>query len=223
MVNLAEIPPVARLRNPRGEGARLREELIGAASEMIADSAHPSGVTLRGLAKTLGIAPQSIYRHFPDVEHLLMAVVDREFAEFNSKRDRAREDIAEPADALLAGCRAYCEFALGHPGSYRFMFSHRSPADGSKSAGGAAAFDALAAGIERCQAAGVAPVLDNPELLAAQVWASLHGLVLLRLNAPQFAWPATLQAMAEHAVSRIVGLDRLKPQRLADCEPGERR
>ncbi len=57
-----------RRRNPRGEGDRLREELITAASEMIADSGDVSQLTLRGVAKKIGIAAPSIYRHFPDAE-----------------------------------------------------------------------------------------------------------------------------------------------------------
>ena len=196
-----------RIRNPRGQGDRLREELIAAASEMIEESGDASTVTLRGVAKRVGISAPSIYRHFPDVEHLLIAVFDRAFAEFAAKRDERRARAPDARAALLAGCRAYCEFATGHPGPYRFMFSRESPADGSRSVVGAAAFDALVAGIRRCQETGLTQTSDDPSLLAAEVWAALHGLILLHLNAPNFPWPAPLERMVDLAVLRLVGLN----------------
>jgi len=143
-----------RRRNPRGEGSRLREELVSAASEMIADAGDASQLTLRGVAKRVGIAAPSIYRHFPDVDHLKMAVVERNFTSFGNVRDSARQHLTSPAEALLAGCRAYCQFALDHPGPYRFMFSHETPADGTQTLAGMAAFQGLASSIRRCQDAG---------------------------------------------------------------------
>jgi AcrR family transcriptional regulator len=160
---------------------------------------------LRGVAKKVGIAAPSIYRHFPDAEHLKMAVVAASFATFSQARDEASRHITDPAQALLARCRAYCQFALDHPGPYRFMFSHEVPPPGEgQPLTGSAAFAALAASIRRCQAAGIAHAPDDPEYLAAQVWAALHGLALLRLNAPHFPWPAPLGDMADRAVARLI-------------------
>jgi hypothetical protein len=68
-------------------------------------------------------------------------------------------------------------------------------------------FHALADSISRCQRAGLARADDDPDWLAAQVWAALHGLVLLRLNAPGFPWPGPLEQMADQAVARLIGLE----------------
>ena len=68
-------------------------------------------------------------------------------------------------------------------------------------------FQALADSISRCQQAGLAHADDDPHWLAAQVWAALHGLVLLRLNAPGFPWPGPLEQMADQAVARLIGLE----------------
>jgi AcrR family transcriptional regulator len=207
-----------RTRNQRGQGKLLRDELIAAAGEMLGESGDARAVTLRGVAKRVGVAAPSVYRHFPDIEHLLMAVVDRTFAEFASQRDSRRTDTSDPAALLLAGCRAYCEFGMSHPGPYRFMFSEASPADGRRSASGAAVFDVLATGIRRCRDAGVARTADDGALLAAEVWAALHGLVLLRLNAPNFPWPAPLGDLVDVAVTRLVGLELVDPD---DCVEAE--
>jgi AcrR family transcriptional regulator len=202
----------ARHRNRRGEGERLRDDIIAAASDTIAETGDDSQLTLRGVAKRVGIAAPSIYRHFPDVEHLKMAVVERSFAEFARARDAADQKAGDPAGALLARCRAYCRFALGNPGPYRFLFSHRAPTgDPGRPITGMPAFHALAASIRRCQEAGAAHAADDPAWLAAQVWAALHGLVLLRMNAPGFPWPGPVEQMADQAVARLIQLDLAVP------------
>ena len=85
-------PLAARRRNRRGEGDRLREEIITAASQMIGETGDDSTLTLRGVARRVGIAAPSIYRHFTDADQLKMAVVQRSFAEFASARDAATGD-----------------------------------------------------------------------------------------------------------------------------------
>jgi AcrR family transcriptional regulator len=192
-----------RARNPRGEGARLREELVAAASEMVAETGDVSELSLRGVARAVGIAAPSIYRHFPDLDHLKLAVVERAFHRFADARDQASTEGHDPAQALLARCRAYCRFAVANPGPYRFMFSHEAP-KGSPVA--MAAFRALVDSIAKCQEDGLSFTPDGPECLAAQVWAALHGLVILRLNSSDFPWPAPLEQMANDTVTRLVGL-----------------
>ena len=201
-------PPTGRQRNRRGEGDRLREEIITAASQIIGESGDDSALTLRGVARRVGIAAPSIYRHFTDVDELKMAVVQRSFAEFARARDAASGDGDDPAARLLARCRAYLRFAQANPGPYRYLFSQHAPTgDPARPPVDLPVFQTLADSINRCQQAGLARADDDPQWLAAQVWAALHGLVLLRLNAPGFPWPGPLEQMADQAVTRLIGLD----------------
>jgi len=178
------------------------------ASELIAESGDADQLSLRAVANRIGIAAPSIYRHFADVEHLKMAVVERSFATFNEARDIASASITDPVEALQARCRTYCRFALEYRGPYRFMFSHQAPpANPAEPSAGNATFQALAHSIERCQEAGRARATDDSLYLAAQVWADLHGLVLLRMNLPDFPWPTSVEEMAEQAVARLLILD----------------
>lgn len=201
-------PPPGRGRNRRGEGDRLREEIITAASQMIGEADDDSALTLRGVARRVGIAAPSIYRHFADVDELKMAVVRRSFAEFGRARDAAASEGDDPAARLLARCRAYLRFAVANPGPYRYLFSQHAPTgDPARPPVDLPVFQALAESISRCQQAGLARVGDDPRWLAAQVWAALHGLVLLRLNAPGFPWPGPLEEMADQAVARLIGIE----------------
>lgn len=196
-----------RTRNPRGAGDRLREDLIATAAAAIAESGDANNLSLRDVARRLGISAPSIYRHFPDAEHLKLAVVERAVAAFSKKRDEARSEVDDALSGLLAGCRAYCAFATEHPGEYRFMFSHESPADGRQSPAGAAAFASLEASVRRCQNAGVAKTSSDARTVAAEVWAALHGMVLLRLNVPNFDWPAPLEVMTDRVVTSLLELN----------------
>ena len=181
------------------------------ASELIAESGDADQLSLRAVANRIGIAAPSIYRHFADVEHLKMAVVERSFATFSEARDIASASITDPVEALQARCRTYCRFALEYRGPYRFMFSHQAPpANPAEPSAGNAAFQALAHSIERCQEAGRARATDDPFYLAAQVWAHLHGLVLLRMNQPDFPWPASARGNGG-TIRRPTAHPRLNP------------
>src|SRR5262245_10580226 len=219
----ATSPEHVRPRNPRGEGDRLREDLIDAATEAIAESGDANSLSLRGLARRLGIAAPSIYRHFGDIDELKLAVVERAFTEFVAERDQARGGTENPGDALRAGCRAYCSFAVTHPGPYRFMFSHESPAHGRQSAVGAAAFDALAGSIRRCQESGASTAPEDARQLAANLWAALHGIALLQLNLTEFDWPDSLEERVDRTVERLVALQpgrrRDEPRRAKEKRP----
>jgi AcrR family transcriptional regulator len=201
-------PASARRRNRRGEGDRLREEIISAATEIIGETGDDTALTLRGVARRVGIAAPSIYRHFGDVDELKRAVVARSFAEFARARDSGDQGGDDQAARLLTRCRAYTRFAMANPGPYRYLFSQHAPTgDPARPLVGLPVFQALAESIGRCQQAGLARAADDPQALAAQVWAALHGLVLLRLNAPGFPWPASLEEMGDQAVSRLIGLE----------------
>jgi len=205
---MAAVPAAPRRRNRRGEGDRLREEIVAAASQIIGEAGDDTALTLRGVARRAGIAAPSIYRHFADVDALKLAVVQRSFADFAAARDAASGDADDPAARLLARCRAYTAFALANPGPYRYLFSQHAPTgDPARPPVDLPVFQALADSISRCQQAGLARAGDDPPWLAAQVWAALHGLVLLRLNAPGFPWPGPLEQMADQAVARLIGLE----------------
>jgi AcrR family transcriptional regulator len=197
----------ARAQNPRGSGGLLREEIIDAARQLLAESGDPSQLTLRGIAKRVGIAAPSIYQHFADADHLKLAVVERSFSEFIRQRDSARDPLRDPTERLLAGCRAYCNFALEHPGEYRFMFSHESPLQGRQSPSGAKTLAVLEESIMRCEQAGLMKSTSDAKTLASDTWCALHGIASLRINAPEFDWPDSMPEMVDRVVSRLLGLN----------------
>jgi AcrR family transcriptional regulator len=112
-----------RRRNRRGEGARLRADLIEAAARLLESSGDAEGLTLRAVAREVGIAAPSIYRHFSDKNELVEAVVADRFEQLDDALVRAMAAAGDPAEALQACCGAYCRFGLEHPGHYQVLFS----------------------------------------------------------------------------------------------------
>ncbi|MFE4174115.1 TetR/AcrR family transcriptional regulator [Streptomyces sp. NPDC056909] len=91
-----------RSRNRRGEGARLRADILAAATDLL-DRGDERAVTLRAVARQAGIAAPSIYPHFPDRPAIMLAVVREAFGEL-SGRLRAAVDAAgdDPRQRLYA-------------------------------------------------------------------------------------------------------------------------
>lgn len=57
----------ARAVNPRGQGPRLRQDILDAATALL--GREPAvAVTLRAIARQAGVAAPSIYAHFPHRE-----------------------------------------------------------------------------------------------------------------------------------------------------------
>lgn len=186
-----------RRRNQRGQGARLREELIDAASGLLAERGDPEQVSIRAVAAAAGVTPPSIYLHFADRKSLLRAVVAKRFDDFARRVQDAEAAGKNPVDALHRRCRAYFAFARENPGHYRVLFS--SAALGPKGIGtygktdhpGAASFFALVDAVQRCLDAGSRPDGGRDSFfLAIQLWAWMHGLIDLRISKPDMPWPA---------------------------------
>ena len=221
MTSTTPKPSQPRRNNRRGEGQRLREELLAAADAIVTETGDASALSLRSVAARAGVAATSVYLHFADIDALKAALAQRCFAEFAAARDQAAAGAADPAATLIAGCQAYVRYALDHPGQYRLMFSPDLPTlstgptaqiDGSGSepaqpeaSPSNSAFDGLVNSIQRCQHADLASTDTNPTRLAVLLWTALHGQASLRMNRPDFPWPP-LENMITELVIRLTGL-----------------
>ena len=219
-------PPVQRARNPQGQGGRLRAELIAAADRLLARTGDVEGLSLRAIAREVGIATPSIYLHFPDKSALVRAVLEARFAELAEAVQSAVAATPEPALRLRAGCLAYCRFATEHPNAYRVLFGRvpstpsqpvseqapaaaESPAPAAAVYPGSAAFGFLVDSIATYMQVGLAPDGD-PFRAATNVWTALHGIVSLRSATPGFPWPP-LERQVDDVLSGMVGLRHNPP------------
>ena len=191
-----------RQRNPRGQGERLRDDIVDAASRLLEDPAGPP-LSLRAVAREVGVAATSVYLHFDDIESLVRAVASRRFTDLIRAQDAARADLDDPCDRLRAACLMYCEFGLAHPGHYQVTFTNPLPVGGDvpwEQMPGQKAWEHFVEGVAPC--IGRAP--DDPEAArtALLLWQQLHGTVSLRISRPRFPWPPLAETVTD-AVSRL--------------------
>jgi AcrR family transcriptional regulator len=181
-----------RTRNRRGEGARLREEIIAAAARLIEDNGQDA-VSLRAIARIAGITAPSIYAHFADLDDVLEAVVGNTFDTLAAYLRRGVEAHTDPVARLRGACHAYVAFGKEHPEQYAILFTRKvelSPEIDKTvdSMLGAEAFAFLLDGIRECVAArkshSTQPMED-----ATALWVALHGYVSLRAAIPDYPWP----------------------------------
>jgi len=189
--------PTARERARR----ELTADILGAARRQLAASGA-AALSVRAVARELGLASSALYRYFATRDELLTALIVE-----------AYDDVADAVEAAVAprrgrtrrarftgGCRAFRAWALEHPHEYALV--HGSPVPGYRgdertTAAGArtplallsvleglpdpapaAALDArLAEGASRVVAAAASEVPLPLVVVAAQCWTALLGLV----------------------------------------------
>jgi AcrR family transcriptional regulator len=191
---------VPRVRNRRGEGARLRDEIVAGAVALLDETGDESAVTLRAVARRVGISAPSIYRHFADPPAIMLAVVHQAFDELDAELHRARDAAGDdPRARLFAVCTGYLEFARRRPGRYRTMFGGLWMPDLETSSVTEADMHELGRGslqlltevLTDCIAAGIATSSD-PSADAVALWVGLHGLAHQQSVTVAFPWPADI-------------------------------
>ena len=162
----------------------LRDAVLAAALRA-AEEGVLDGLSLREVARDLGVSPAAVYRHFPDREAVLRAVAVAGFGRLAQAFDRAApmdEAVTDPARAIArfeALGAAYAGFARDHYGLWRLMFGPLG--QGVSPPGGRSAFDWLVRVLDDLAALGVIARADAPARMLA--WAAIHGLSDLRARA----------------------------------------
>src|SRR6266545_2557125 len=112
-------PPQAgrgrRSRAPKGEGRRLREEILDACEKLLLATGSAEAVSIRAVADAVGVTAPSIYRHFPDKTTLIFEVCERHFNELDKQIDEAVAGTTDPVKRLQARGIAYVRFGRDNP------------------------------------------------------------------------------------------------------------
>src|SRR3569623_2178104 len=153
----------------------LRGALIKAALRE-AEQGGAEAISIKALAKELGVSQPAPYRHFADREALLAAVTAEAFRQFSAM---LRGSMAKPArqSKLSRLAQATLDFGLRRNGIYRLMFASRTVSCAAK---GSELHEAT-----RETFALVVDALEDPAVdylrarQALKIWAALHGVVML--------------------------------------------
>jgi AcrR family transcriptional regulator len=138
----------------------LRQAVLQEAGELI-EKEGVDALSLREVARRAGVSHNAPYRHFPDRDSLLAALVEEGFRMLGEALEqRPRREMGE----------AYVEFALAHPARFRLMFGGRVKLERRDRR----AYEALVKSF--------ADLGEDAQYAAAAAWSLVHGLSHLILD-----------------------------------------
>lgn len=88
----------------------------------LAAEKNPSEITTKAIAERMGLTQGAIFRHFPNKEAILEAVMTWVSKRLLERVDKAIQGIDSPAAALEAVFLAHIDFIAEHPGVPRMLF-----------------------------------------------------------------------------------------------------
>jgi AcrR family transcriptional regulator len=182
--------------------AAFRHAMRDAATRLFAKHGA-SGVTLRRLAKELGISPMTPYRYFRDKAEIFDMVRAAAIEGFAVAQERAFAKERDPLRRLHAMGRAYLGYGLAYPDQYRIMFQleHRRGANRELAALDRRGWTPMRETVRACVDAGV--FTGDPDELAHIYWAAMHGLVMLHL-AGKLRLGLSLEALVQPTIDLLI-------------------
>ena len=162
----------------------LREKILDISRHLLYNEGH-SSLSMRGIAKEVGVSATSIYLHFDNKDHLLHTLIEESVEELSvsiEKRVDENSDVIAQFEAIIRG---YTDFALNHPEKYQIIYMVRSEAMArypkEKFRRARRCYELLVKVIE----SGVKSELmeeDDPLTAAYSIWGQLHGIISVVLN-----------------------------------------
>ena len=103
----------------------LRHEIIQEALFWI-EKENIASLSLRGIARRLGVSHNAPYRHFPDKESLLVAIAEIGFDDLHQALQKALVDVPDdPQQRVEILGIAYIQYAVQNQAYYKVMFNNR--------------------------------------------------------------------------------------------------
>lgn len=154
----------------------LRSALVEAGLKAL-ESAPIEDLSLRALAREVGVSPTAVYRHFPDKQALLGALAAEGIEQLGQYQQAAAASAEGNSDAFGATGRAYVRWALANPALFRLVFGQ------GRDVGSSIFGDNLAARLLQDKALrAVRGDEAGARQLMIQAWAVVHGLAMLMLD-----------------------------------------
>lgn len=183
----------------------LRQALVAAALQLI-DEEDESALSLREVARRVGVTYAAPYHHFADKQALVAAVAAQGFRTLGADMDAAQAGIDDAFERLAAQGRAYVQFAVARPALYRLMFQ-REITDPDCYPELHQAADACFQGLLGSVRLALGADADERRVVAAAVpaWAAVHGLASLWNDGPlRHKLPEVDAEFLAHAVTRAL-------------------
>ncbi|CAG4891516.1 TetR/AcrR family transcriptional regulator [Paraburkholderia saeva] len=170
----------------------LRERILDASRRIVMREGF-AALSMRKIADAIEYSPATLYLHFASRDEIARALCAEGYAQLLASFEPLVQ-IADPVERLRALGHAYVAFGIAHPQTYRLIFMEdpsytdaalAEAADASDEAGDTS-FRLMVDSIDELRAAGRLPASAQGEVWAEALWATMHGVVALKLTCPVF-------------------------------------
>ena len=103
-----------------------RRAIIDAAVSQLSEDTSFASLSLREVARKAGIAPNSFYRHFKDMEELGLTLVDESGLTLRQLMRKARQRFKENSSVIETSVKTFMEFTETNANILRLLFHERS-------------------------------------------------------------------------------------------------
>jgi AcrR family transcriptional regulator len=167
----------------------LRPALIDAGLTLL-DGRAVDDLSLREVARRVGVSPTAVYRHFPDKQALVGALCEAVANDLAAEQKAAHDTVMAAGGSLRAAFAAmgqtYVRFALAHPARFRVMMSAAPPVAPSDMVrpDGEQAVNRAMQQLRACVAELLPPDASDKarDIAAIRAWSLVHGMAMLMLD-----------------------------------------
>ena len=191
----------------------VREALIDEGMQLI-ESNQVELLSLRRLAKEVGVTPSAVYNHFSNRNALMRAIKIRLYEEFNKFFENRSSNSGDPEQDLVEICLAYCHLPQESPSPCSCLISPSLPIAGATPDMVEIATRTLAKTRKL-----VLKIYDKYKVPCSEekvvnttllIWAQLHGIVALKkseiINAAVTYqdWPKSCSLVSHEQVEGLI-------------------
>jgi AcrR family transcriptional regulator len=161
-----------------------RQSIVAVARDQV-EALGFETVSLRAVARELGVTAPALYDHVDSKAELLELVAAEGFDEL--VKAFAEASLPTAKERLRARAVAYVSFAAGHPELFRLMFQYRPVGVGAEIDNeldaATEAFEASFSDLTQAISEGELPQRDILEL-SMMLWAAIHGVATVAMMVP---------------------------------------
>jgi AcrR family transcriptional regulator len=190
--------------NKRGD---TKNQILKAAC-LLLERQGMDAVSIRKIAKSVGITPMGIYNHFANLDALLVAVYEKGVGKLSRQIWKGIIPAEDPVEKLRSLVKSYITFGIKNPQYYTLLFGSEfiqkySWENPPRSLIMQNFWVPLSEVIETCQQGEYIRSDLNPQEIATHLWATMHGYVsFFIIGRLQQLWQmderSILQSMEKH-------------------------